>query len=208
MLVSDIARQVGRSFGDTDQVIIANTDMIDWINEAQLEICKKTECIITTTTAVASIFPLTIDVTIPTFIRMKRMLYGALPLVELEITKLDDVQTDLGQRINTPQYYYFNGRTLNLYPLQQSNDATVITLQFVARPPLVSIVGDTPAIPEIYHKELVSYALAKSHERGENQAQYEKKMGEFEKNVNEDVDNEFNRSSSYPIIRDDPYGDW
>lgn len=208
MTTVDIIRQVGRSFGDTDQIIITNADIFDWINEAQLEICKKTECIISTTTSAASAFPLAARTLMPTFIRARRVTYGQLPLVELEISKLDDAQVDQSVRINSPQYYYWNGGILNLYPLQPTGDVTVVTIDYVATASLITSTIQNPGIPDLYSKEIISYCLAKAHERGENNTQYTSKMQEFQAGVNEDVDNEFNRSSSYPVIRDDPWGDW
>lgn len=205
MLVSDIVRQVGRSFGDTDQTVILNTDIFDWINEAQLKICQKTECLTSTVTYEASTFPHVYPVD---FIRTIRLLYGNVALDEIQIKDLDSKGIDLSIANQLPVFYYYSDSKFNLYPLQPSADTTDVLLGYIRTAAKVTLLGDTPEIPVIYHDELVKYALAKAHERNENGQGFATKMAEFTEGLHENMDDSFSKTNSYPVIRDDPWEDW
>src|SRR4051812_29184387 len=105
MLCSDIIRQVGRSFGDTNEIVITNADIFDWINEAQLNICQKTECLKATVTYAANTFPHAY----PTdFIRAIRVLYNNISLEEIQLKDLDSRGINLTTPNTNPQYYYYS----------------------------------------------------------------------------------------------------
>lgn len=205
ILVSDVARQVGRSFGDTDQILITNADIIDWVNEAQLELVKRTNCNIATVTAVASSYPIIMPAG---SVGVTRILYGTVPLVEVDIGQLDALGVDLTIRQTSPMYYYFRDRKVNLYPLQPTADTTTVSTDYVQHPTTVTLVTDPLTTPDTYNPEIVKYVLAKAHERNENLTAYQQKMAEFQESANADADNEANHTQSYPVIRDDPWEDY
>ena len=60
MDMTTLIRKVGRSFGDTGQIVITNDDIIDWVNEAQLKICRQTHCLTATTSQQANVFPVSL----------------------------------------------------------------------------------------------------------------------------------------------------
>ena len=204
MLVTDIIRQVGRSFGDTDQIIVTNADIFDWINEAQLKICQKTECLTTEVLYAASTFPHAFPAD---FIRTNRLLYGVVPLDEIGMNKLDDLGIDLTQR-NTPLFYFYKDRKFNLYPLQPTADTTVVTIGYVQQATIVAGLASTLDTPAVYHDEIIKYCLAKAHERNENASAMQAKMAEFNEGIHEDMDDNFNKTNAYPVIGDDPWEDW
>lgn len=205
ILVSDVARQVGRTFGDTDQIVITNADIIDWTNEAQLELARTTEILTTTITSAGSTFPLAFP---SACIRLKRILYNTWSLVEADISKLDDLYVDYSLRNGSPEYYYMRGQNINLFPLQPTGDTTTVTIDYVASPVKLTVVGDSLGLPEVYNPDIIKYVLAKAHERNENQTAYQAKMAEFQQSVNFASENESRKTNTYPVIGDDPWENW
>lgn len=205
MLVSDVIRQVARTFGDTDQIFITDQDYFDWINAAQREIVEKTECSLFTFPATASTYP----IVAPTdMYKVRRVLYGTQVLNEIAIEKLDSVGVDLSVRTAGPMYYYFRGSSVNLYPLQPNGDTTQVSFEYVQYYADVAATGASILTPKVYDTDIISYVLGKAHERNENQAGYNQAMNRFNSNVSDDGDSSFNKSTTYPIIGDDPYEEW
>lgn len=210
MIFTDIVRKVGRQFGDTDNVVIGTSgtitnDFYDWINEGQLIIAKKTECLVTSLVQAASTFPVTFPVDC---IRTARVIYGTVPLERIDIEDLDAKAVDLTARLSNPQFFYDRLRKLNLYPLQNASDATSVTWDYVAAPTAIDNTTQTLSIPAIYHDELYRFCLSRAYERNENRIAAMDTMTDFKERMGDAAENEYTKDDGYPIRRDDPWEDW
>lgn len=201
---TDISRRVSRLFGDTDKIFVVDADYIDFINDAQRYIARATECLTTVVTPAASTFPWSFPAD---FIKIKRLVYGQVPMNYIDIEDLDAKSVNLTDRA-TPQFFYVDQRKINLFPLQPSADTTVVTVEYANIPATISALANTITIPDIYLEEIVNFVLAKTHSRNENYRAEEAAIQQVNAGMARDMDNTFQPDDTYPIVRDDPIDVW
>jgi hypothetical protein len=210
MLVSEIIARVQNGFGDSNQVMIYDNMVIDWINEGMLEIVRETQCISKRDDSyTAAAFIPTGGVGIPDMILLKRVYYAAEALDLLEAEQIDRY----GGKITltgVPTGYYTEGSRLFLYPIPIATDLTPISCFYVPEPAKVNVVTESPGIPFYYHGDLAEWCLAKAHERNENFRASELIMTRFMKNITKRKFESLSRDDTYrtvhPDIMDYDYG--
>lgn len=166
MLVSDIQRRVQNIFGDTASVQITLPNIVDWVNDGQKDICRKAECLETTVTP-------TLTGGTPTyaypadFIKERVVKVNGLKLCRLTLASIDVLypDRDSSPASGNPLYYYHWGRALNFYPTPSSN--MPLTLMYVQYAALIAAGGDTPAIPDLFHEDIVRYCFWHALEQDE-----------------------------------------
>lgn len=206
MLPSDIIRKTQRLFGDSAaEIIIDNTDIWDWINEAQLKINRETHCVTKSVTADASTFPKVL----PTdWIVTKRLTYDNVPLTFVTIDDLDALQIDVSDPVDTPSYYYHFAKQLRLYPSLGLVDTIDIIHDYVCLPTTI-IADNTPLeVPVSFHEDIVRFCIMRAHERNENY-----KAQEISQNILDEMaglrkEEATLQDDDYFVIRDDPGEDW
>jgi hypothetical protein len=199
-LVSDVIRKAGRRFGDTDQIVIFNADWYDWINEAQLEICKKTSYLTTTTTAAASTFPVTVPAG---FIRMVDVTYDGNPLKLMERETLIEMQIDKDDADGgTPEFYYFFDKKINLYPEPDSSDSHSVAYTYVGVPTLVTGTGDNLSVLDAYSPDVVTWCVMRARERIKDYQGMQIASQQFLDGQGDRIDGMQVADDSYPTIRD------
>lgn len=201
MLVSDVLRKTQRRFGDSDNTIFTTPDIIDWVNEAMLQIVRETNCqIVATVTVVANAFPYT---TAADLISVARVVYGVRPLQSTTYDELDSLSIDL-KLLGEPYYYYTVGTQVWLYPDPNTTDTTVVEVWYHQSATTVTLVTDTPAVPFYYHEDIVTWCVMRAKERVSDFRGQEMCLAEFNSNVGRRVE-EVNRIDDFHIIRDDPW---
>jgi len=209
MLVSEIIARVQTGFGDSNQVMIYDNHVIDWINEGMLEIVRETQCLSKREDAgQASAYNNSAGVGVSDMLLLKRVYYLDEPLLLLEPEALDR----LGYKTNTgtPIGYYTEGSRIFMFPTPLATDTTKITLFYVPMPVLVTATSETPGIPLYYHGDLAEWCLAKAHERNENFRAAELIMQRFNKNLSQRKFESLSRDDTYrtvqPDVMDQEYG--
>lgn len=202
MDVPTLIRKVQRLFGDDAQILISNTDLIDWINDAQLQIVRETNCLTATHNAAASTFPIA---TPASFMRAFRILYGNLTLQPTTLEDLDSKNHDLSYFTGSPAFYYIFANQIFLFPDPLSSDTTTVTIQYSKYPDTVSLTTDPLTVPVIYHEDIVRFCLARAHERNENYRAYEINMNEFLTRIGQRIHEHDVQDDTYTVIRDDPH---
>jgi len=201
---TDIVRTVSRSFGDTAKIFIVDADYLDFINAGQLKIARETECLTTTVTPAATSFPYAL----PTdFLKVKRVVYGQIPLPYVDIEDLDAKGQSLTDR-NTPQFYFFYDEKISLFPLQQTTDSTVVTIAYATIPAEVTSIADPITIPQRYTEDLHNFCLARAHERNENYRAQENVEAKLENSLAKGREDQYEQDDTYPVVRDDPLDNW
>jgi hypothetical protein len=168
MLASAIATRVKKSFGDSAGVLIDDTMIFDWINEAQHEIVRETHCLRSTATiASASSFSTGQAVNSGNYMLIIDVYYGNKPL---SLTDRDTINRLGLAELETqePRSYYMDGPLLYVFPIPTSTDTTDVVVHFVPVPTVVTAAGDTPQVPVVWHPDLADYCIMKAHERNEN----------------------------------------
>lgn len=210
LLVSDVARQVRKRFGDPGGVVIKDQDIFDFVNDAQKQIVRITETNITASVGVvASALPY---IGASDIIAYTKVLYkpvsnlGGRPLV---FTTQDDLLAkglDLSYT-GTPEYWYVpdNAKTLYTYPAPLSTDSTSVLIYFTKLPTAVTAVGNALSVQDQFQQDVVTFCVARCHEVNENWIAANAAMQEFLNGIGQNRYEAMSAEDGYTVVRDDPY---
>ncbi len=205
MDVSDVIRKAGRRFGDSNNVLILETDFIDFINDGQTAIAREVGPVVTTTSVAASTYPVAFATG---YIRTERIDYGGYPLQMIDKDDLDDQKVDPSTNPDRPYFYYFFNNQTHLYPDPTSSDSTTVNHSYWGMPTTVVSTATALSIPEKYQEDLVTFVTARCHERNENWSMYSRLMDEFKAGISTRLEEAKVSDDSYPVIRDDYWDNW
>lgn len=210
-----VVRRVQRSYGDSAEIQILKADIYDWINDAQKEITRQTECLVGRYhySPASSPTSYTTGFTLPSdFIRVKRVSFDGFPaLTETTIEDLDSKGltapgTDsLNQQ---PTHYYKLGSRLYVWPTPVQVGSNLIELTYIQIPLEVADDEDLLTIPESMHEDIVRYCLARAHELNENFAAANKFQSEMENRLAISKSEQMQPADSYAVVRDDTGDLW
>ena len=103
--------------------------------------------------------------------------------------------------LGNPLHYRFLGSTLEVYP-RPASDVTLY-VDYMVAPTVMSSDSGEPAFPEVYHRMLVSGALAYAYEDDGNVNQAQIHRGRFEQMLDRMMNDLLvSRSESYHVIPD------
>lgn len=202
MNVLEVIRKSGRRFGDSANILIEEQDFLDWINEAQLEICRETGILTTTTTVAANLFPWTLPTTL---IEITRVTYNGTPINKIDIESIDALGINVNNYSDGPLYFYIKEQTMVLFPAAATSDVTLISITYANTPVQVTTTADPLTVPVMYHEDVVKFLVMRCHEMNQNYRAQEIAYNEFKGNIGIRLDEKTVRDDTYPIIRDDPW---
>jgi len=203
--VPTLIRKVQRRFGDSNQIFITQTDLIDWINEGQFKLAKETKCLSTSVNAAASTYPIPKPVDC---LKIERIT----PLYYVDLDELDSMGVDITTQ-STPLMYYNIGEQINLYPDPLGTDTTNVKLQYSQIPTTIALTTDPLSLPVSFHEDLVTAVLIRAHERNENWKAVEVLSNELQATLSSRLEDTNVPDDTYVIVRDEDihlgaYGDW
>lgn len=200
MLVSEITTAVQRIYGDESFTVLEQADIIRWINDGQLDIVRKTGCLITEVTANTAAS--TTSYTLPTnFLFAKQVMLNYVPLIEFDLESNQFQSTSLAANaLPTNAYMISEG---NIYfPYNQVLSVVPYRMWYVKRPTTVTVVGDTPEIPVQFHEDLVRFCLARAEEMNGDFDAADRFAGDYNGRVLQARADTFMKSSnSFPAVR-------
>jgi len=206
VIVDDIIRRVQRSFGDESESQITVPDIIDWINAAQNDICRRTEVLQGTkqydTVSGSNDYVLPDD-----FIRAARVEYLGTVIQQTTLDQLDLYASNDPRHVTGDErpWWYIWGNSMHLYPDPNKNQTAAVNLFYTKLAPLVTNGPDALGIPLQMHEDVVSYCMMKARELNEDydernalQSAYSQRMAESSEIVFDPTTN------AYVSIRPDP----
>lgn len=168
MNVEQIIRRVKRQFGDEANVQINNTDIVDWINDAQREIAIHDDLFQTTsTTAVVNgqdqyHLP-------PDIMMLRSVRVAGRKLTPVSIEQAAELIPNLNSSPSgVPTHFTVFAAKIDLYPTPNFSDPNDIQLYYTRNPVVAVDPKDVPEIPLQYHNRIVEYCLQKAYELDEN----------------------------------------
>lgn len=203
MLVSDIQTRVKNIFGDTAQAQINDAMILDWINDGQVDICRKAECLEAafTTNIVAG----TDQYAYPAdFIKEQRLLVNGIKLCRLTMQAIDVLFPDrLAAPIQGNSLYYFHWqRKLNLYPIPGSAITNGLVMWYIRTAALLTAPGNTPEIPTIFHEDLVRFCLWHAWEQDQEWGAAAKAQQDYDTRLLKTIyDTQIEDSETYPAVQ-------
>lgn len=200
---SDVAASIKRTFGDESGVQVIDSDIIRWINAAQLEIVDSNKILkgSATTLSVAdqeaySLTSLSILTINSIHYEGVKLAYKTFHEAEQYITSEDPTKLQRG----TPEFWYEWAGEVMLYPIPAESDKA-IKLYFLTIPAKITALTDDLSVPDNYFNRVVEFVMANAYEMDENLGAYQAKYGQFRDNIlNMSQNEEVSQVDTYSTI--------
>ena len=162
MNLGEILRRVRSLVSVDDYNLVTRQQMIDFINDAQMDIASVTECLrgVETTTVSEGVRDYSFDAD---FLRVTKVVFDDKTLGQATIAGLDALDEDWRDDEGTPTKYFMDESLtwLSLYPKPDSDaDGKTLELHVIYKPAILSDDTDTPEIPTQYHSVIVDYVIS------------------------------------------------
>jgi hypothetical protein len=210
MNVADIKRRATNILGDDAKLVFEDPDLLDFINDAQIDLCRKTDILRGTATvnvvANTESYPLPVD-----FIEVQRVTYNGSKLRKTTWQEIDlfDPNKDVAGGAGVPAYYHREGILIYLYPIPSASATGALKIYYSRTPTVLAIDADVPEIPLSMHEDLVLRVIAKGHEQVEDFQASVSKMTEYDKAVTLSQEQaQEGTDEVYPSVRDTEIAIW
>jgi len=209
LTVQKFADRIRRQFGDTSAVLITDAAVYDWINDAMRDIVLSNDllAIRATTATVAN----QISYKIPNdLLQLHHVSFGGEPLEESNmqevvnsVTNMDD-PVSAGYPTGTPQFFWFYGNQLFLYPAPATSSSSDLLVYYNRMPVEITAMVDIPELPARYDNRIMEYCLAQAAELDDDTDKYSAKKTEFKQGVADTRDLEQGTNDVYSSVTVSP----
>ena len=163
----EITRRVQSIMGDEAGTFIQTSDVYDWINDAQAEIAKLTECMVTnqSISTIANIETYALN---DMFLKIIRVTYNGTLMNPVNRNYIDLIDPN---RVNTgsPTLYYMEGISLVVWPRPTSVLVNGLAINYIYVPALVAFTPTTTlSIPDLFREDVVRYCHIKARMKDES----------------------------------------
>lgn len=211
MNLGEIVTRVQRQFGDESGAQITRSDIVNWANDGQLDIVRKTDSLQVHVETDAIKNDGSYDLP-STLIRIRRCTFNGKKLDRIELEALDQLHPDREVSDNnggTPKYYYVWGSRLWVFPVPGSDGIGNLDVYYVKHPDPIISDQDIPEIPVHMHEDIVRYCLGRAKELDEEDAKAQEVMADYEARITLSRDEANSpENDSYPSVRDIDGGNW
>lgn len=204
MNVGDIKRRATNMLGDDAKLVFEDADLLDYINDAQVDLARKTDILRGTSTinvvTGTESYALPID-----FIEIQRVTYLGAKLRKTTWQEIDlfDPDKDMPGGGGVPTHYHREGILIYLYPVPSASATGALKVYYSKTPVVLAGDADLPEIPLSMHEDLVLRVVGKGHEQVEDFQASLSKMTEYEKAITLSQEQaQEGTDESYPHIRD------
>jgi hypothetical protein len=187
--VGDVYDAVKRMFGDESGVQLTNTDIVRWVNEAQVDLASQNQIIpaVATLPVLANVATYDLTSVTPKIDSVASILLdgrrvGNIPISQAEesISLLDPESYEIG----APQFWYEWAGEITFWPTPGQN--YTLTLRYTAEPTDVTVnAADVLSVPDECFTDIVNFVLMKSYEMDENPEMMAVKQAEYSSSVAE-----------------------
>lgn len=209
---ADVISDVQRAFGDESGFQITTSDIIRWINNAQLEVAMRNPEILpavafTNSTAGQTDYPLLANV--PTVLTLQSVHYRNRPVknipfqeAEIYLMKGDDVQNPTG----APIFWYERAGVVTFYPGTPDTLTNSIKFFYQSKPTVITTASQTLGLPDLYYNAIVDFCLEQAYLLDENAQLASVAGNKFDQAVARLQNRTNQQSDYYPFITD--IDDW
>lgn len=199
--VNDVAASIKRTFGDESGVQVIDSDIIRWVNAAQIEIVNANKILkgSATTPSVVDQEGYQLGATLK-ILTINSIHYEGVKLgyktfhdAEAYITSEDPTKVQRG----TPEFWYEWAGEIFLYPIP-SESGKSIKVYFLTTPDKVGAIGDPLSVPDNYYNRVVEFVMANAYEMDENLGAHQAKYAQFQ-------DGMLNMSLQEEVVQVDTY---
>jgi len=187
--VGDVYEAAKRMFGDESGVQLTNTDIVRWVNEAQVDLASQNQIIpaVATLPVLANVATYDLSGVTPKIDSVASILLdgrrvGNIPISQAEesISLLDPESYEVG----APQFWYEWAGQITFWPTPGQN--YTLTLRYTAEPTDVTTdTSDVLSVPDECFTDIVNFVLMKAYEMDENPEMMAVKQAEYSTSVAE-----------------------
>lgn len=200
--LSDVQDYVKRQFGDESGVQLLDTDIIRWVNQAQMEIVNKNPMIQATAVQDAVSGQQTYDIP-PDMVQIESVMWDG---NILEPQSFEGIRSQLGVDNNTPgtpMYWYTWANKIYLWPVP--TEVLTISVNYSQNPTSVTSSTDTLGVPDRYFDRVCEYVMSKAYELDEDWQGHTVNKQAFEDKLAEATNAEKNMIGSFWVASDSEY---
>lgn len=208
MNLGEIKTRVKRQFGDESGAQITDADIVRWVNDAQVDIVRRTEILQdhreTNVVSSDGSYELPSD-----FMFMVRATFDNHLLKQTRMQDIDfQTHSQDTTQAGTPTAVYVWNRTIYLYPKPSVSGSANFDIWFVRAPVAVVVDGDVPEIPAYMHEDIIRFCLARARELDADLDGAERALSDYESRMNQ-ARHELTTQpvDSYPAVRLSPGDD-
>lgn len=207
MQLSELITRVRKQLGDETSAEHSDSDIVGWINEAQLDIARKTETL-QSHSQIDNIEDEECYGVPADFIKLRRVTYNGVLLKPTTLEKLDSFYPNRdkdGPVTGVAAYYYVWANKLYLYPAPEEAGTGLLDIWYTRAPIDLSATAPSasPEIPIHFHRDLVVFAVAKGKEAQEEQGISNSMLDRYEVNLSQARDETLTKTNdSYPSVRE------
>jgi Family of unknown function (DUF6682) len=210
MNVGDIKRRATNILGDDAKIVFEDPDLLDFINDAQVDLCRKTDILRGTATinvvAATEFYALPVD-----FIEIQRVTLSGNKLRKTTWQEIDlfDPNKDVAGPAGVPSYYHREGNQIYLYPIPSTSITGGLKVYYSRCPTVLAGDTDVPEVPLSMHEDLVLRVISKGHEQVEDFVASQNKLAEYDKAVSLSQEQaQEGQDEVYPSVRDTEIAIW
>jgi hypothetical protein len=163
---TDVANEVKREFGDEDGIQINDADIVKWINSAQRKIVAVNPILqkrsLKDTVAGQQAYAYPAD----RIQYIQSLSFAGYPLIGLSYAESQDYIMKNGngtQTGETPVIWWQWAQSIYLWPVPTKAVVGGITMDYVAIPTDLAIIGDPLALPDRYFDSVVEQVMMRAH---------------------------------------------
>ena len=182
-IVSDVANDVKRTFGDESSVQVTDADIIRWVNQGQTEIVSRNQILRATSYADSVQNQADYSLTSLNIQSIFSIQYDGSPLRGLTQQEVQDkVYRDDPKQVatGTPEFWWQWGDVLTLYPMPSTGLVNGIKLLYYGLPATVTSTADNLSIPDNYYTTLLEFVMSRAYEMDEQHEISNNKLGRFD----------------------------
>lgn len=165
MIVSDVKTRVSRAVGDDDLLFVTAADFLRYINDAQTDIVRKTECLQGQTTIATTVGTTSYTLT-STILSLKRVALDGKVLTPLSPDQVDGFTGRANPSGFATSYlagsYFVWGSKIYVDPNDCGGNLEIL---YVKLPATLTADGDSLEIPVQMGEDVVNYVMARAYER-------------------------------------------
>jgi hypothetical protein len=185
-------------------LVFEPTDLLDFMNDAQVDIARKTD-ILRTSTAINVVngteaYPMPVD-----FIEVQRVTLSGNKLYKTTWQEIDlkDPYKDSGPTLGVPTTYHREGNQIYLYPIPNSSITGGLKIYYSKTPIVLVNDNDIPEIPLSMHEDICIRVIARGHEQVEDYQASTAKATEYNNAISFSQEQaQEGTDEYYPLIRD------
>lgn len=182
----DVADSIKRTFGDEAGVQVNDTDILRWINAAQIEIVSNNKILkaVGTTQSVANQDVYSVDASMKIMV-INSIHYNGVKLAHKSFHDAEEyiaAEDPSKTQRATPEFWYEWAGEIYLYPTPgKSNDT--IKIYFLPTPTKITSIDQVLSVPDNYFNRVVEFVMSHAYEMDENFAAHQTKFGQFQEGI-------------------------